>query len=442
MEKSIAELNREYFDGQLSPTVLKLLTMLPSQTLEGQQFLERIFRLMRMSNFQANDFSHQLAWILGAIVPKILPGAWGGIVPPITSADRHQKIDEYIQLKLSDMATAEARLIDLGCGFPPVTTIATTKRFENWQIIGLDPSFPEYIVYDANGDYASFNQDGEIQYFQSGVLEIDRWDKMFQNPEETRLRFSRLFEQLIGDLPVSDPLKATAIEKNAIKLIKNPVKNYETKQLSFLRGGIGQFDIQGADIIRCFNVLFYFDRAFRHQTLKWVVDNLKPNGTFICGSNDPLGTLCKYTMYLKEGEDLVEKEFAFSIDNLRPLGIVTWFTLHEDDYETCRVVDAIGTIRADSEFCRDFDIALDAILTELGLCPRGEDGYLGGIDPSIPPMQIGERFLEIENRLAQSGYVDRAISVLQKTGYNASRNSIGHIAITPRNPETIRSSNQ
>ena len=71
---------------------------------------------MKISNFSGKDFSHYLAWILGAIVPKILPGAWGGIVPPITSADRHQKIDEYIQLKLYDPSTAETRLIDLGCG--------------------------------------------------------------------------------------------------------------------------------------------------------------------------------------------------------------------------------------------------------------------------------------------------------------------------------------
>ena len=39
MSKFIEELNKEYFDSQLSPIAVHLLTKLPLQTLEVQKFL-------------------------------------------------------------------------------------------------------------------------------------------------------------------------------------------------------------------------------------------------------------------------------------------------------------------------------------------------------------------------------------------------------------------
>jgi|GEM_PF-644633 len=439
MSTFIEVLNKKYFDSQLSPTTVSLLAKLPLHNLELQKLLERLCKLMKNSNFLGKDFSHGLAWEISTALPKIIVGTWGGNVPSITFAGRHRKIDEYIQLKLHDQLTTQKTLIDLGCGFPPLTTLETAKCFQNWQIFGVDPLFPEYIVYDTNGDYAFFNQDKAIQYFQSGEVVQDRWEKMWENLAETRSYFSGLLEELIRELPVNDILAATTVTKNNTKLIKNPIKSYATQQLSFLCEAVGKgdLDIPKADVIRCFNVLLYFDRAFRNRILKWAADNLKADGIFICGSN-ALGNLSKYTIYIKEGENLVEKEFAFSIDNLRPLMMITWLTLHDDDYETCFVVDAIKVIRANDEFCQDFDLALDTIQAELGVCPRGEDGCLGGVDPGMFPV-IQEKSLEIENRLVQAGYVDKAISVLQEAGYHGSRNLIGHIAITPKNPEIIRS---
>lgn len=86
---------------------------------------------------------------------------------------------------------------------------------------------------------------------------------------------------------------------------------------------------------------------------------------------------------------MAEREFAFSIDNLRPLGIAPWFALHDDDDETRLLANTIRVIRSAPEFRRDFDARLDQILAELGLCPRGEDGYLGNFEQGISPEDCG-----------------------------------------------------
>ena len=83
---------------------------------------------------------------------------------------------------------------------------------------------------------------------------------------------------------------------------------------------------------------------------------LKPGALFLCGVNWVKGLESRYTVYRKEmqGEaQLVEKEFAFGIDNLRSYtGILGWYALHDDDYETNRLAQLVGMIRRDAAFCR------------------------------------------------------------------------------------------
>ena len=432
MENLFKECNKEYFNGRLSPTVLDLLSDLPKQNQEVQDFVERMFKFMKTAHFPAIDFSHYLAWFLSSILPQMLPGGWNGMVPPVTQSQRHRKIDKYMKLNPWSKVGPRKKLLDLGCGFPPMTAIDTAKSLKKWNIIGADPSFAYFMVYDKNGDYASFNKEGELFYFQSGVLGTDDSEELYQNPDITKERFTKLLNQLLPYLPNCADEEYSALEREGIKLIKNPVKEYEQENLSFMRGGIGQLDIEDVDVVRCFNVLFYFDREFRNKTLNWIEDILKPGGLFLCGTNGPVGSECKYTIYRKEGNRLEEKEFAFSVDNLRPIGIVTWYALHDDDYETCMVVEAMKVIRSDSEFLSNFDKALDAVLSELEMCPREKDGYLGGIDPKTPPEESMRRFLEIERLLDKGGYVDGAVSVLKRAGYEAWRNCVDHIAIDPK----------
>jgi chemotaxis methyl-accepting protein methylase len=74
-------------------------------------------------------------------------------------------------------------------------------------------------------------------------------------------------------------------------------------------------------VIQCMNVLMYFDHAFRERTLVWATSLLRPGGLFICGNNWAYSTSSRYTVYQEQDGLLVPREFAFSIDNIRPVAI-------------------------------------------------------------------------------------------------------------------------
>ena len=94
---TVAGLNAEVFDGRLSASVLRHLAALDQERPEVRAFVRRAFGLMARSRFRAEDVSPFFGWSLGAIVPRMLPGAWGGLVPPTTVDRRHVRFDEYVE---------------------------------------------------------------------------------------------------------------------------------------------------------------------------------------------------------------------------------------------------------------------------------------------------------------------------------------------------------
>ena len=133
---------------------------------EACRFLERLLKLMRQAKQPAADFSPYPIWELTALIPNALPEALGGRIPPITSPGRHKVFDDYVKRSVSAPVGREGLFIDVGCGFPPVTTVDTVKRFQCWKVVGIDRSFAPYIVYDQEGHYACFGWDANLQYLQ------------------------------------------------------------------------------------------------------------------------------------------------------------------------------------------------------------------------------------------------------------------------------------
>lgn len=72
-------------------------------------------------------------------------------------------------------------LLDVGCGFPPQTSMDASKSFPDWQIIGADPAFDEYVLYDEDGHYACLNARGQVRYFQPGRGTPVSWMALFDN---------------------------------------------------------------------------------------------------------------------------------------------------------------------------------------------------------------------------------------------------------------------
>jgi len=79
-----------------------------------------------------------MAWWIGKLAPEILVGAVDGVVPPITMAGRHSRIDDYLAETPGTRFGDGATMLELGCAFPSLTALDTAARFPEWRVIGVD----------------------------------------------------------------------------------------------------------------------------------------------------------------------------------------------------------------------------------------------------------------------------------------------------------------
>ncbi len=429
MKRVLEKWNHKYFNGELSPAVLEHLAKLnlSDRNPKARNFVERMFKFMQTACFRPTDFTDELAKQLHEIL-NVTEGVWDGSVLPFTVENRHYKIDEYIERNSWLETNGQDLLLDLGCGFPPVTTSETANRLSNWCVVGADPSIPQYIVYNEKDDYATFNALKELQFFQGGSgRSLDIW----QDPETTKAHFAGLLSELLPQLPDNGQDQISMIQNNSAKLVKNPIRAYERANLRFFRVGVGDVDVRNVSVIRCFNVLFYFDNDFRKGALQLFADILRHGGLAMVGVNGDNSTRCRYTIFRKEGKRLLAKEFAFSIDNVRPLGGVSWAAFHKDEPEITLLMNSVRILRNHPDFRRDFDARYDELLVKHQLYCRDDDGYLVSLDTNLTPKERETRRAEVGEQLVREGFVYRAAKVLKDAGYEAWSNCVGHVAVTP-----------
>jgi hypothetical protein len=253
---------------------MALLAPIDGQRIEVQQFVARMFRQMHRQQTDARDFSERMALITGALLHHILPGAWGAI-PPITQTGRHAAIDDYLARNPWRPPSAGDCLLDLGCGFPPVTTLETAERFPQVSIVGADPSFGEYLVREATGDYAVFDATGSLLYFQPTARVAERWRAMFVDPALTRGRFAAHLAELRAHLPDTTPI-SRYVSADGVEIIRNPIAGFERPDVKFRRLGIGGSGLQGFTAARCFNVVCYstLERdGFHERAVELLISN-------------------------------------------------------------------------------------------------------------------------------------------------------------------------
>jgi len=415
----VKHLNHRFFNDELSIQFQERLKQLPIDRPDVFAFVERIFSFIGKNGMPARDLSLLQAEILGSLLARILPGAWEGRVPPITVQGRHATIDQYI--KMNPWLTSKGKsMLDIGCGFPPFTTIEAANYLSDWHVTGADPSLPAYLIYDADGNYATLDENKSTVYFQPAVPSIENWNKLLSNSKATKHHF----EQLLGELLVHS--NADVFPRLEI----NPIQSYETERLHFIKGGIGQIQIEPKDVIRCFNVLYYFDNNFQDKALQWFANHTIEGGIVITGGDWAASTECYYNVYKKVGNSLVNSEFAFSIDCVCPFGIVTWYTNYEDDRQKLELVMYLSILRKDKDFMDAFYTFHDEQRKTYNLCPRDHDGYFGDVDPSLSPLDLWTLVRKMLDELNTEGFNKLAVEVLNRGGFNARVNEVGHVAIT------------
>lgn len=420
------DLVEKYLGNRLPPEMAEQLSM-SDQSPEAKNFILRLLQLMKEAGYPATSFTPYLIRWLSSI-KTMLPSAWGGKIPPLTLPDRHKRLDIYVKGQKRFSQNEVPVFLDMGCGFPPVTTLDTANDLSDWRVFGVDYSFPAYIVYNQDGHYASFDKNGNFQYFQALMIPSGR--SLYQDPEGTRNYFKTLFSKLQKDASLIDGNKSETVEKDGCRLIYNHVVNFETDNLSFINSDICKVNLPPAQAIRCMNVFLYFDVKTRTKMVEQTSKLLDENGIMIVGTNG-LSIQSRYFVYENNSKGPVASEFAFSPDNLGHMSFMPWFTIHENDPEALMLAHLSETIRSDNTFWQDFGSEMEKLQKVYEFCWRRPDGFFQVPEQEQPMSEYMPKVKSMWNQLDADGYVDGAVGVLKKAGYEAWKNCAGDIAIKP-----------
>lgn len=410
-------LNGTYFDGKLSTEVVDRLCDLPIDREDARAFVERVFRFMQAGRYPAHDVSPFQAAMLGSLVARLLPGRWEGRVPPITVAGRHRKIDALIAHRFP----RPSRLIDVACGFPPLTTFDSAAALPGWDIVGVDRSLPAFVVHDGLDNYCVFNEAGDAQYFQPLLPTAEAWNALLADWAGSKARFEGLLHALRHERGHDDHPHAA--------LTVDPALAYERPGLRFVRSDLAGFDGEPAHVVRCFNMLMYFDAAFRQTALEQLGTLLLEGGMLVCGTDWTETIECRYFTYAKRDGRLVPDEFAFGLDNLAALGVVPWYTLHADDAELAMTSKLGAVLRSEVSFEARLRSCADALRQEFGLGARRADGYYGDPESAATPEVMWAHATAMSHRLDEVLGADAA-QVLTHAGWPARVNEVGHVAVS------------
>jgi len=418
----------EQFLGIPLPQQMAEPISFPELAPDTQDFIMRMLTLMKRAGYSATGFSPVLIRWLSATIPSILPSAWGGRIPPLTLPDRHKKLDAYVTNQNWITGKSPPIFVDMGCGFPPVTSADTARKLTDWDVYGVDRSFAEYVLYDIDGHYACFDQNGVFQYFQALMNLSGR--ALYADPDATRNQFIRLFEDLFPLIENSNGIMSETVEKKGSRLIRNHIRDFEMDNLTLIRSDIKELKLPPAKVIRCMNVLIYFKPKIRKKMLLQTGGLLDDDGILIAGTNG-LGIQSRYTVYKKGTDGIFPSEFAFSLDNLGHIVFMPWFTIHEDDPEATLLAQLTGAIRSDNHFWTDFSNRIDELMQHHGACERGSDGFLHFPDEEISPREYFKKHATLWRQLEEEGYLGDVVDILKRIGYDARINSVGDVAIRP-----------
>ena len=253
---------------------------------------------------------------------------------------------------------------------------------------------------------------------------------MYADPAGTRRRFETLYAELLPLLPDSDGSASERVEQDGSRLIGHPIRDFETANLALIKKDFMQVDLPPATVVRCMNILIYFDPPGREKMLSRAEGLLNDDGIVIVGTNG-YGIQTRYAVYRKNDNGLSPCEFAFGLDNLGHIVFMPWFTIHANDPEARLLAGLAGTIRGDRHFWASFSGRLDELLQTSGICSRGTDGFLHPLVEDIPPVAYLQKNAEIWQQMEAEGYPDQTVEVLARAGYKAWKNRVGDIAVEP-----------
>jgi hypothetical protein len=241
-------------------------------------------------------------------------------------------------------------------------------------------------------------------------------------------KVNREFHTLLPSLPDDDATSPSTVKGDRFRLTRRPIQGLASEQLSFRECDIFSDALGQAEVVRAMNILIYFDQSTQQILLRRLGDAVMEAGMLLVGTNGGNGCEERYTCYRREPKMLVPEYFSFSLDNLRPLGVMPWFTLHEDDLEARRLARYASLLRSDLSFWREFSAFFDDELARRKMMVRDEAGNLRSPNGSAFIDGYHAKMAGIRAALEKE-FTSKAIDALQRQGVEAFRNEAGHLAV-------------
>ena len=426
----LADINERYFDGKLTSDFLTILAKL--ETYSNPKYFEAVHIILeryRQAGFGINELSPHFMFELAEGLPRnTFLDTKTPFIPPITIQDRHVRIDQLIA-KLPIPSGTRPRLLDLGCGFPPITTVEAAERLPKWDVIGVDAAFYPYLVTNNHGYYGCFDGQQNLRFMWSiaahrKVTLQNSADEIIKIREDIVNAAQKLFAQFKKSKNTDE------IELDGYRLFCNPFKLYTRPNLSFLTGKIGSVELDEIDVARLFNVSVYYDETFRVQTLDWINKILKEGGLFFCGTDWVQGLNSAYCTYKKMNGILSELSFSFNINCLYPLTPWIFFSMYRSSYEKDTLIRYMRMLREDKNFITAFDARFVELTEKHGLGKKDpKTQHWLPLTKSLDLAEFNHLAVEINETLEREGYVDQAVQALKDQGIKAKRNAVNLVEV-------------
>ncbi len=412
-------LTRRHFPDVAAPIGRRLGELQLPETAQVRAYLG-ILRRMSSAGMPARAFTSHFVGLLATFLLELVPAARRGLVPGLSFPGRHTRADRWMADVLARKRPRDGYTVfDIGCGYPPHTSVDLANAWPASKIVAVDPQLPAYLL-EHSGVRAFFGRDRTLSYAVSDAA-LAR-----VNDADTRAALIDAFARaslMLGELRSGEG----ELDGARFRLVKDPVQDHERENMSFETASIEGFGRRDADYVRCLNVLAYFPEPARTRARSALAQLLLPGGLLLTGSNFIAGSEAHYTVYERRSE-LKRVEIGFGIDNLRPLGPLPWLELHRDP-EVQQLAGYVRAIRSDTAFSQDFDLTFERVTGELGLLDASADDF--DIAP-LPPTRAHDVLRALLTKLDDLGFVERAAAVLRTRGYDAARNATGDISVAER----------
>lgn len=164
------DLNQRYFHGTLPPEFLKILeTLLKHNNPKYIDAVDILFSRFTEAGLTSSEITSLLLQEVVEGLPRnTFLDPKTPFIPPITIQGRHARIDQLLAA-LPIPNDRQLRLLDLGCGFPPITAVDAADALPRWEVIGADPAFYPYLLTAPQGYYGCLDTKGDVRFIWSST---------------------------------------------------------------------------------------------------------------------------------------------------------------------------------------------------------------------------------------------------------------------------------